>query len=367
MTLIRTLSTSALATLIIAAAPAIAPSTTGSTTPPKAAVATPSAPVVAPAPAGDRISQIRARGFLRCGINGQSPGFSVVSPSGRVEGFDADFCRALAAAIFGNADAVQFRNMSATQRLPALAAGEIDVLSRNTTATFSRDTESNVYFGPPIFYDGQGILASPKLGASSVMELGNQRICAIEGSTTIKNLATFFGQRNINTKIVEVKDVPALLAGAKADTCDAISSDASQLVTFRQTDTALKDFTLLPEYLSKEPLAPAVAKGDERLAALLRWTVHALMQAEELGVSQTNFARLASSNDAEISFFLGSRPGAGKGLGLDDKWIQYTVQAVGNYGEMFERHLGKNSQFKLARGPNKSWLRGGLQYPLPFR
>jgi general L-amino acid transport system substrate-binding protein len=347
------------AAFMIAASPLKVPEVTGSTTSPKSA---------APVPAsGDRIAQIRARGHLRCGVNGQSPGFSMPNASGRMEGFDADFCRAMAAAILGKPDAVQFKNLNAAQRLPALTSGEIDVLSRNTTATFSRDTEANVYFGSTVYYDGQGILASPKIGASSVMELANQRICALEGSTTVKNLTTFFGQRNITIRVGEVKDTNALVAGLKKGECDAISSDASQLATIRLNDQAFKEHTILPEYLSKEPLAPAVARGDERLASLLRWAVHALMQAEELGVTQTNFARLASSGDADISYFLGARPGAGKGLGLDDKWIVTMIEAVGNYGEMFERHLGKNSPFKLARGPNKSWLRGGLQYPLPFR
>jgi general L-amino acid transport system substrate-binding protein len=372
-TILPAVLTSLASVFLMAATPVSGPVTTGSTTPPKPvpASATPAAtPSVTAAPAAasnDRIAQIRARGHLRCGVNGQTPGFSAANGSGRMEGFDADFCRAVAAAIFGKGDAVKFTNLTAATRFPALAAGEIDVLSRNTTATFSRDTELNAYFGPPMFYDGQGILASPKLGASSVLELANQRICAPEGSTTIRNLGVFYGKNNIPVKIVPAKDNNALVAGLKAGDCDAISSDTSVLATLRLNDAALKDYNLLPEHLSKDPLAPAVLRGDERLAALMRWTVHALMQAEELGISQTNFARLAASGDTEIAYFLGARPGIGKGLGLDDKWVSNVIEAVGNYGEMFDRHIGKNSPFKLTRGPNRSWLRGGLQYPLPFR
>jgi general L-amino acid transport system substrate-binding protein len=365
--LIPAILTSFASVFLMAASPASIPLATGSATPPKPTAA-PATAVSAAAPSSvDRIAQIRARGHLRCGVNGQSPGFSAANSTGRMEGFDADFCRAIAAAIFGKGDAVRFTNVTAATRFPALAAGEIDVLSRNTTATLSRDTELNVYFGPPMFYDGQGVLASPKIGASSVMELANQRICALEGSTTIRALETFFGQRNIAVKAVGVKDTNALVAGLKSGECDAISSDASQLATLRLNDSALKDHSLLPEYLSKDPLAPGVLRGDERLAALLRWTVHALMQAEELGIGQTNFARLAGSGDAQIAYFLGARPGVGKGLGLDDKWVSNVIEAVGNYGEIFDRHLGRGSPFKLARGPNRSWMRGGLQYPLPFR
>jgi general L-amino acid transport system substrate-binding protein len=360
---ISSLATAAAAVFMVAASPLDVPKVTGSTTPPKPAAAPP-----APAPAAiDRISQIRARGHLRCGVNGQSPGFSMPNSSGRMEGFDADFCRAMAAAILGKPDAVQFKNYNSATRFPALAAGEIDVLSRNTTATFTRDTELNVYFGPPVYFDGQGIMVSPKTAAISAMELADKRICGQANSTGAKNFSAFFGQRNIPVVLVDKKDNDDMINALKKGDCDGITTDASQLVTIRLNDPELKDFIILPEYLSKEPLAPAVAKGDERLATLLRWTVHALMQAEELGVMQSNFARLANSGNADIGYFLGTRPGVGKGLGLDDKWISNVIESVGNYGEMFDRHLGKNSPFKIARGPNKSWMHGGLQYPIPFR
>jgi general L-amino acid transport system substrate-binding protein len=283
------------------------------------------------------------------------------------EGLDADTGRAVAAAVFGNASKIKFVALTAVQRLPALQSKEIDVLCRNTTQTLTRETVNGLNFCHVNFYDGQGFLVPKKLGVKSAKELEGATVCVLPGTTTEMNAADFFRRHNMKWKPVVIEQTAELSKAFFAGRCDCLTSDASQLAAHRSVATNPDNYIILPEIISKEPLAPVVRHGDDQWYDIVNWTVMALIQAEEFDITSKNVDSMLTSKDPEIMRFLGVTPGLGKALGLDDKWAYNIIKQVGNYGEIFERSVGPNTPLKLERGLNDLWTRGGLMYSAAMR
>jgi general L-amino acid transport system substrate-binding protein len=313
------------------------------------------------------LDEVRAKGFVQVGVNGGVFGFSMPDKKGVWKGLDADTGRAVAAAVFGDASKIKFVALTAVQRLPALQSKEIDVLCRNTTQTLTRETVNGLNFCHVNFYDGQGFLIPKKLGIKSAKELGGATICVLPGTTTEMNAADFFRANNIKWKPVVIEQTAELSKAFFAGRCDCLTSDASQLAAHRSVATNPDDYVLLPEIISKEPLAPVVRHGDDQWYDIVNWTVMALIQAEEFGITSNNVDSMLTSKDPGIMRFLGVTPGMGKALGLDDKWAYNIIKQVGNYGEIFERSVGPNTPLKLERGLNDLWTRGGLMYSAAMR
>jgi general L-amino acid transport system substrate-binding protein len=315
------------------------------------------------------LDDVRARGALNCGSNTGLTGFAAPDPNGVWEGFDVDLCRAIAAAIFGDPTKVNFIPTTSQTRFTALNAGEVDVLVRNSTWTFSRDTDLKLDFVAVNYYDGQGFLAPAALGVTSAKELDGATVCIQTGTTTELNLADFFRVNNISyTPVVVANDAEAqqqYLAGA----CDVFTTDASGLAATRATFENPGEHIILPEIISKEPLGPVVRHGDNAWADLVRWTFYALVAAEELGITSANVRELAAAptNNPEINRLLGTEGEYGAFLGLSKDWAVNVIASVGNYGEVFEKNIGENTPIGLARGLNALWTQGGLQYAPPFR
>lgn len=313
------------------------------------------------------LSQIRDRGQLRCGVDSGLPGFAMQS-EGRWTGFEADLCRAYAAAFLGNRDRVRFVPLTTTERFDALVDGRVDVLVRNTSWTFARDAQMPVTYAGIYYYDGQGFLVPADLGVASVRELDGARICVQRDTTTALNLTDYAQTYAISFTLVEVDTAEAGLTAYQAGQCDAYTNDISSLAGVRLglDDTAAH--VLLPDVISKEPLGPVVRSGDPRFAEAVRWVLFGLIAAEEYGVTAENAARLASeSPNPEIRRLLGGEGAIGDELQLDDEFALRAVVAVGNYGELFARHLGRDSELGLRRGLNAQWTQGGLMYAPPFR
>lgn len=310
---------------------------------------------------------VKSRGKLICGVSGELPGFSFVGPDGKYSGLDVDVCRAVAAAVFDNPDAVEYRNLNAKERFTALQTGEVDILSRNTTWTLSRDTSQGLDFAPVVFYDGQGVMVRKNSGIKSLADLKNKAICVQTGTTTEQNLADQMRKRGITYKPVVFEDVNITFATYSEGRCDAITTDRSGLVSRRTTLLKPDDNVILDEVLSSEPLAPAVAKGDSKWSNAVKWVVYSLVKAEELGINSQNLAQFASSNDPDIKRFLGTEGNLGEGLGLTKDFTARVVKHVGNYGEVYDRNLGAKTKLNLARGQNQLWSKGGLLYSPPFR
>ena len=321
-----------------------------------------------------KLSGVKSRGNLICGVDGKLPGFSFINPDGRYSGLDVDICRAVAAATLGDASKLEFRDLNPSERFAALASGEIDLLSRNTTKTLSRDASggNGLSFAPTVFYDGQGVMAPKAAGISSLKDLAGKPICVESGTTTELNLAD--RMREIQTAYTPLKfqsgdqTYAAYLQGR----CVAVTSDRSQLAAKRTSFPDPDAHTLLPEVLSKEPLTPATVNGDPGWADAVRWIVYALIEAEERGITQANIsAKLAEAkanpNQADLRRFLGVEGELGSQLGLPADFVVKAVSAVGNYGELFERNVGQGSKLKLDRGLNRQWRDGGLLYAPPFR
>jgi general L-amino acid transport system substrate-binding protein len=312
-------------------------------------------------------STVKNRGKLICGVSGELPGFSFVGTDAKYSGIDVDVCRAVTAALFDNPDAVEFRNLNTKERFTALQTGEIDLLSRNTTWTMSRETSVGLQFAPVIFYDGQAIMVSKNSGIKSLADLKNKAICTQTGTTTEQNLADQMRKRSITYKPVVFEDVNITFATYAEGRCDGVTTDRSALISRRTTLPKPEDNIILDELLSSEPLAPAVAKGDPQWNDIVKWVVYSLVKAEELGINSQNIAQLANSNDPDIKRFLGTEGNLGEGLGLTNDFAARIVKHVGNYGEVYDRNLGGKTKLNLPRGQNQLAIKGGLLYSPPFR
>jgi len=313
------------------------------------------------------LDEVRAKGFVQAGVNGGVYGFSQPDEKGVWKGLDVDTARAVAAAVFGDANKVKFTALTAVQRLPALQSKEIDVLCRNTTQTLTRETVNGLNFCHVNYYDGQGFLIPKKLGIKSAKELGGATICVLPGTTTEMNAADFFRRNNMLWKPVVIEQTAELSKAFFAGRCDCLTSDASQLAAHRSVAPNPDDYVILPEIISKEPLCPVVRHGDDQWYDIVNWTVMALLEAEELGINSKNVDKMLKSKDPKIMRFLGVTPGMGKALGLDDKWTYNIIKQVGNYSEIFERNVGINTNLGLERGLNALWNKGGIMYPAAFR
>ncbi|HRJ59563.1 MAG TPA: amino acid ABC transporter substrate-binding protein [Azospirillaceae bacterium] len=322
----------------------------------------------AAAVAGTTLDAVKQKGYLQCGVNLGLYGFSAPDEKGKWSGLDVDVCRAVAAAVFGDAEKVKYTPLSAQQRLPALQSGEIDLLARNTTRTLSRDTANGLNFAPINFYDGQAFMVSAKLGLKSAKELNGATICVLPGTTTEQNVADYFRANKMQFKPVVIEKNEEMHKAFFSGRCDAISSDSSQLAGIRAAEAPNPaDYVILPEQVSKEPLAPAVRQGDEEWTNLITWTVYAMIQAEELGLNSGNIDAAAASPNPDVKRFVGATPGNGKALGVEENWAFNIVKQVGNYGESFERNVGAQSKLKLARGVNGLHTAGGLMYSPPLK
>lgn len=317
--------------------------------------------------AAGTLEEVRARGELIAGVNGGVFGFSMPNDKGVWEGLDVDTARAIAAAVLGDANKVKFVALTAVQRLPALQSKEIDVLCRNTTQTLTRETTNGLNFVQVNYYDGQGFLVPKALGVKSAKELDGATVCVLPGTTTELNAADYFRANGMQWKPVVIEQTAELNKAFFAGRCDCLTSDVSQLAAQRSVAPNPDDYAILPEVISKEPLAPVVRHGDDQWYDIVNWTMMALIQAEEFGITSKNIDQFLSSNNPGIQRFLGVDPGLGKALGLDDDWVVKIIRQVGNYGEIYERSVGPNTPLGLERGLNALWTDGGLMYAAPLR
>ena len=321
-----------------------------------------------------RLDLIKRRTELRCGVSGKIPGFSFLQRDGSFAGLDVDICRAFAAAFIGSPDQVQYRTLTAPERFTALRTGEIDLLSRNTTFNLSRDAAggNGVSFAPVVFHDGQGLLIKRNSGITNLNDLKGQTICVGSGTTTEQNLNDAFQARGINYKPVKYQDLNQVIAGYLQERCSAMTSDRSQLAAARSGFSNPNQHVILPEILSKEPLAPLSAGGDQRLADAMRWVIYALFAAEEFGITQQNIeGKLEEAQRrpelTQIRRFLGIEGDLGQKLGLNNDFIVNVIKAVGNYGEIYDRHLGPKSAVPIPRGLNNLYSNGGVLTSPPFQ
>ena len=352
--------------IVTSDAPAAA-DTPAATEPPAAGDATPTV-AAAPVAGGERLQAVMDRGNLVCGVHGSFQGFGFLDTAGAWTGFDVDFCRAWAAALFNDADAVEFVSVSAQDRFTALQAGQFDVLSRNSTWTFGRDAELGLTFGVVTFYDGQAIMARKDIvndASAGLDALEGAGVCVQSGTTTELNLADQFRAAEVNYEPVVFEDQNAASQAYEEGRCDAITSDRSQLATQGQAVLSnFDDHVILDLVMSKEPLGPAVVQGDEKWADVIHWVVYGMIQAEELGITSANVDEFLTSEDPVVRRLLGVEGELGSKLGLSNDFIYRAIKLVGNYGEVFERNL---SQYGLTRGQNDLWTNGGLMYAPPFR
>lgn len=317
------------------------------------------------------LDDVKAKGEVACGVHTGLQGFAAPNDQGQWSGFDADFCRAVAAAIFNDPAKVRFVPTNATERFTALQSGEIDLLARNTTWTLSRDTSLGFNFTGVNYYDGQGFMinATKLPGINSALQLSGAAICVQTGTTTELNLADYFAANNMQYNPVVFQGFDETNAAYEAGRCDAYTTDQSGLYALRLTLANPDEHVVLPEIISKEPLGPAVRQGDDQWFDIIKWTLFALIQAEELGITQANVEEMKGSDNPEIRRILGQEANSkiGEVLGLDNAWVANVVAGVGNYGEVFERNIGQGSPLKIARGLNQLWTKGGIQYAPPLR
>jgi general L-amino acid transport system substrate-binding protein len=313
------------------------------------------------------LQTVKQRGQLICGANGTLAGFGLPDPQGNWTGFDADFCRAIAAAIFNDPSKVKFVPLTTGNRFTALQSGEIDVLARNTTWTMSRDTTLGLDFAAVTFFDGQGFIVHKSLKVSSALELNGASICVQQGTTTELNLADYFRSHHMTLKTVTFATADEAVKAYDSGRCDSYTTDSSGLYGERLRLANLDDNIVLPEIISKEPLGPAVRQGDDSWEDLVRWTHHAMLDAEELGVTKSNIDEQLKSANPEIRRLLGVEGQFGQSIGLTNDWAYRIIKHIGNYGESFDRNVGQGSPLKIVRGLNSLWTKGGLQYGLPVR
>ena len=315
------------------------------------------------------LAEVQARGTLNCGVNTGLVGFAAPDANGEWEGFDVGVCRAVAAAVLGDGTAVEFVPTTGQTRFTALASGEIDMLARNTTWTFSRDVDLRFEFVGVNYYDGQGFMVPSELGVASALELDGATVCIQTGTTTELNLADFFASNNMSYEPVPIETNAEAQQQYLAGACDVYTTDASGLAATRATFEEPGAHVVLPEIISKEPLGPLVRHGDHEWGDIVRWTLNALISAEELGVTSANIAELAAApgNNPEINRLLGTEGELGAMLGLSADWAVNAISVGGNYGELFEGNIGETTPIGLARGLNAQWTDGGLLYSPPFR
>ena len=317
--------------------------------------------------AGPTLDAVKARGVLNCGVTLGLAGFSAPDDKGNWTGIDVDFCRGMAAAIFGAKAKVKFVPLTSKERFTALQSGEIDVLARNTTWTMSRDTTQGLAFSVVNYFDGQGFMVKTASGVTSAKQLGGATVCVQSGTTSELNLADFFRTNNLPYKVVVFDKNDETLSAYNAGRCDAFTTDASSLYSERLKLGAVEAHRVLPEIISKEPLGPAVRQGDEQWLNIVKWTHFAMVGAEELAINQGNVRGLANSANPEVRRLIGVEGDFGKGIGLPRDWAVQIIEAVGNYGESFERNLGRGSRLAIERGQNRLWTEGGLHYAPPVR
>ena len=313
------------------------------------------------------LKKVQDRGSLMCGVSQGLPGFSNPDDKGNWTGFDVDVCRAIAAAIFNDASKVKFLPLSAKDRFTALQSGEIDVLSRNSTWTSSRDASLGIIFTAVNYYDGQGFMVRKSLKVNSALELNGASMCTQTGTTTELNLADYFRTNGMKYEVIAFVTADETVKAYEAGRCDAFTTDVSQLYAEKLKLSTPADHVILPEIISKEPLAPAVRRGDDQWLTLVKWVQFAMLNAEELGVSSKTIDEALKSTQPEMKRLLGTEANFGEQLGLTKDWVVRIVKQVGNYGESFDRNVGTGSKLGISRGLNRLWTKGGIQYAPPIR
>ena len=326
--------------------------------------------LIGPAPASAQtkvLDIVKQRGTLNCGVHVGLAGFGQPDDKGQWTGLDVDYCRAIAAAVLGDDKRVKYVPTTAKERFTALQSGEIDVLVRSTTWTISRDSSLGLSFAGVNYYDGQGFMVKKSLGVKSAKELNGATVCVLTGTTTELNLADYFRSNNMTYKPVVFEKLDEAVQAYQAGRCDVYTTDQSALYSVRVQQAKPEEHLVLPEIISKEPLGPSVRQGDSQWFTVVRWVHFALLNAEELGVTQGNADQMLSSNNPEIKRLLGKEGDFGTGVGLDNNWAMKIIKAVGNYGEIFDRNVGVGSRLRIDRGLNNLWSKGGLQYAPPIR
>ncbi len=317
--------------------------------------------------AGETLDAVKTRGHLVAGVNTGAAGFSMPDKEGHWTGLDVDIARSIATAVLGDPTKVKFIPLTSQQRFAALQSGEVDVLCRQTTMTLSRDTALGFEFAPPVYYDGQGIMVDKKLGVKSAKELDGATICLLPGTTSERNISDYFRSEGMKFKPVLIESKDELLKSFVTGRCDCLTSDASTLAGMRTVTATPDQYMILPERISKEPLATAVRQGDNQWKDIVYWTVLALIEAEDLGIDSKNVDDMLKSQDPKVRRFLGVTPGNGKALGVDEAWAYNIVKNIGNYGEVFARNLGPGTPMNLDRGMNRLFKEGGQLYSPPFK
>jgi general L-amino acid transport system substrate-binding protein len=318
----------------------------------------------------ERLAAVVSNGVLRCGVNSGVPGFGFLNEAGEFSGFDVDFCRALATAIFNDPTKVEFRALTAAERFTALQTNEVDVLIRNTTWTFTRDVELGTDFGPTTFYDGQGMMVRKDSGFGSLDDMGGATVCVLSGTTTELNLADAFSRRGLDYETLVFDKSDETAAAYDQGRCDGLTSDKSQLAGLKTTMAVPTDHVILPETMSKEPLGPVWAHGDQQWGDLVTWVVNGIIIAEEKGITSENVDEFAAGTpeDPEVARLLGIEGQFGQLLGLDPQFMVNVIRAVGNYGEIYDRNLGpEGTDIPRAGSANALWNQGGLLYAQPWR
>jgi len=323
--------------------------------------------MIASAASAQTLNTVKQRGTLICGVGQGLPGFSSPDDKGNWTGLDVDLCRAIAAAIFNDATKVKFTPLSAKDRFTALQSGEIDVLSRNSTWTLSRDTSLGLNFTGVNYYDGQGFMVRKALKVNSALELNGASVCTQTGTTTELNLADYFRANKMKYEVIAFATADETVKAYDSGRCDVFTTDASGLFAERMRFAQPNDHIVLPEIISKEPLGPSVRHGDDQWFDIVKWTHYAMVSAEELGVSKATVDEAMKSTNPDVKRLLGSEGNYGEQLGLTKDWAYRIIKLVGNYGEVFEKNVGQGSPLKIARGVNALWTKGGLQYAPPIR
>ena len=313
------------------------------------------------------LDDVKGKDFIQCGVSQGLPGFSTPDDKGNWTGIDVDLCRAIAAAIFNDPAKVRYTPLTAKDRFTALQSGEVDLLSRNTTWTSSRDSSLGLNFAGLLYYDGQGFLVRKDKKVSSALELSGASVCTQTGTTTELNVADFFRSRNMKYEVVAFATADETVKAYEAGRCDVFTSDVSQLYAMRLKLANSADHMVLPEIISKEPLGPVVRHGDDQWLDVVKWILFAMLNAEELGVTSKNVDDMLKSNNPEVKRLLGTEGNFGEQLGLTKDWVVRIVKHVGNYGESFDRNVGANSKLGIERGLNRLWNKGGIQYAPPVR
>jgi general L-amino acid transport system substrate-binding protein len=313
------------------------------------------------------LDDVKKKGFLQCGVNTGLLGFASTNDAGDWTGFDVDYCRAVAVAIFGDKTKVKFTPLTAKERFTALQSGEVDMLARNSTWTMSRDTSLGLKFTGVNYYDGQGFMVKKSQGVNSALELSNASVCVQTGTTTELNLADYFALHKMTYNLVAFEKEEEVEAAYSSGRCDALTTDASGLYSIRLTLQNPDEHIVLPEIISKEPLGPVVRQGDDQWFNIVKWTHFALLNAEEGGVTAANVDQMKSSPNQDVRRLLGVDGTFGEGIGLGNDWAYNMIKQMGNYGEIFDRNIGAGSKLQIARGLNALWSKGGIQYAPPIR